>query len=277
MSGTGFRAVRELRGDDPRPFTPRGERPGTASGGRQGTPPTNQHQQAEIDALRKELEESQLALEKEKRNSRSLEQYHSEALSSKEHELAQALSEAKVAQANLLKAEQHAAQLEDLYKGQVAKLSATVERLQARAPGDAAVGGEGDSFAAVLREEMRVMQTSFQLKLQRAQDEAASKQLEASKQLRALQEELVEEKRKNSNLLDKISRSPTSPTAASSSSSSAFPAAPATARTGSAGNGGVQPAGSLSSRAGIGAGAAGAVPGSLSTGTKPVVKATKAK
>lgn len=74
MSSTALRAVRELRGDsaggDGRPFTPRGERPGTATataaGLRAASP--DSVSPAAFDALKKELDDTRLALEKEKRS-----------------------------------------------------------------------------------------------------------------------------------------------------------------------------------------------------------------
>jgi hypothetical protein len=229
-------------------------------------------------------------LEKEKRSNRSLEQYLSETSASKEAELREAQAEARMHQAALTKAEQHAHSLEELYKGQVSKLTATVERLQSASGAGGAAGGGGgnlgsDSFAAVLREEMRVMQASFQLKLSRAAEEAQTKHLEASKAARALQEELVEEKRKNANLLDKLSRtaaaasSPTAAASSSSSSSSSFPAAPAAARVGSAGASSSLSSASASSSSagGSGSGSNGLPAGALSSGTKPIIKPTKAK
>ena len=244
-------------------------------------------------------------MEKEKRNSRSLEQYLSESNASKEQELTAAMSEHKLLQAALAKAEAHALSVENLYKAQVAKLSATVERLNGRS----AAGGKGaaagaavdpsDSFAAVLREEMRVMQASFTLKLQRAADEAATKQSEASRQNRVLQEQLQEEKRKNTNLLDKLSRasaaaaasspspSPSpSPSAASGSSGAGsmqhFPPAPTSARTGSTGTSATAAHAAASSKLGStsnGSSSSSSRAGSAATTTaaKPVVKSKPAK
>ena len=103
---------------------------------------------------------------------------------------------------------QHAISIEDLYKTQVAKLTSTVERLQA--PGGApATRAELDaSFSSVLREEMRVMQAAFSMKLAKATQEAAQKSLENSKTIRQLQDQVIEEKRINASLVDKMKSAP---------------------------------------------------------------------
>lgn len=73
MSSTALRAVRELRGDsgggDGRPFTPRGDRPGTATaaGGLRAASP-DALSPAAVEALKKELDDTRMALEKEKRS-----------------------------------------------------------------------------------------------------------------------------------------------------------------------------------------------------------------
>jgi len=72
MSSTALRAVRELRGDsaggDGRPFTPRGERPGTATAGGMRAASPDSVSPAAFEALKKELDDTRLALEKEKRS-----------------------------------------------------------------------------------------------------------------------------------------------------------------------------------------------------------------
>lgn len=203
MSSTAFRAVRELRGEasvsESRPGTSAGGRPTTSSGSRPST--TSSSDDATTADLRRELEDARLALEKEKRNSRALEQYLTELGESKDAEIREIATEAKQATASLQRAEAHAVSLEEIYKSQLSKLTLTVERLQAK-PASAREAEE--AFSAVLREEMRSMQAAYQLKLDRAQAELAARTSEYTKQVRVLNESLVDERRKNVNMVEKM-------------------------------------------------------------------------
>lgn len=236
MSASALRAVRELRGEDSRPGTSSGARPGTSSG-RLPSPQADAFHPA-IDtaaaaASAKELEDLRAALEKEKRNSRALEQYLSELAQSKDVEIAAVQLEAKQAQQSLLKAEQHATAIEDLYKAQVVKLTATVERMQgAKTPKEVE-----ESFSAVLREEMRTMQQAYTLKLDRAVGDLQTKTTDFNRQIRALNEQLAEERRKNATLTETKFAAAMSPTNAAATpaktngttASSSTPAKPAAA------------------------------------------------
>jgi predicted nucleic acid-binding Zn-ribbon protein len=217
MSASALRAVRELRGEDSRPGTSSGARPGTSSG-RLPSPQADAFHPvvnaAAAAATAKEIEDLKAALEKEKRNSRALEQYLSEVNEAKEVEIAAVQLEAKQAQQSLLKAEQHATSIEELYKAQVAKLTSTVERMQGvKTPKEIE-----ESFSAVLREEMRTMQQAYTLKLDRAVGELQSKTTDFNRQIRALNEQLVEERRKNATLTEAKIAAVISPTHASSTS-----------------------------------------------------------
>jgi myosin heavy subunit len=206
MSSTALRAVRELRGDvgDSRPGTSSGVRPGSVV--RLSTP-----EDLAPAAASKDLDDTRLALEKERRAVRALEQYLSEVVEAKDGEIKEALLESNRSSASLQKAEAHAVAIEEMYKAQVCKLVATVERLQAKPP---SAREAEESFSAVLREEMRAMQQAYQLKLDRAQSELTAKSNDYAKQLRTLNESLTEERRKNAAMMDKMARGPTSPTAA---------------------------------------------------------------
>ena len=84
----------------------------------------------------------------------------------------------------------------------MSKLTAVVERLQSKS--QPAGADPSESFSAVLREEMRVMQSAFTLKINKAAADHAAKVAELNKQTRALQEALTEERRNSAALADKL-------------------------------------------------------------------------
>jgi len=74
-------------------------------------------------------------------------------------------------------------------------------------PGTATSRSSNSAAAVtVLQEEIAMMQKSFTQKLQKAQDELQRTTLEYNKQIRSLKEELEEEKKKNAQLMDRITR-----------------------------------------------------------------------
>ncbi len=63
---------------------------------------------------------------------------------------------------------------------------------------------EDDSFEEILREEMRVMKSTFELKISKLKEELAQKSIKCSREVRLVQEKLDSEKRQNGILLSKI-------------------------------------------------------------------------
>lgn len=149
-------------------------------------------------------------------NTRSLEQYLTELTETKDNEIKDALAEAKVHQQALSRAEAHATTIEEMYKAQVHKLTVTLEKLTGQGSQPVSKAEMDASFAAVLRDEMRTMSAAFTAKLAKVTADAQARQTESAKLIRQLQEQILEAKRNNNSLVDKIARGPASasPTAA---------------------------------------------------------------
>lgn len=217
MSASALRAVRELRGDDSRPGTSAGVRPGTSSGGRAVTPVDHPDTILANAAHAREIEEVRLALEKERRSNRALEGYLTELGASKDAEMKDLALELRQTQTSQQRLEADFEKMEGMYKTQITKMVSQLEKIQTMT--SPSVRDVEESFSTVLREEMRTMQQSFTLKLEKLQNELNSKTNDYTKQIRQLNETLVEERKKSNILMDKLARNNSTPVPASPSSS----------------------------------------------------------